>query len=192
MPDVYKPEMKHLTHKSKEHLEVEAMTGYKLSMRQKRFAERFAEGDTSAAGAAREAGYSPKTAGEQAGRLLNPQISPQVVAYLAHLREEAQARYGVTRDGMLKRLHELSKGAEEAGQFSASIVAEKTRASLAGLTIDRRETISTVHDMTKGQVLARLEELKKKHPGVFDAVEGSYEEIKPIPRSDLIDVTPDE
>jgi len=191
MPKRKAPEPKELTYKTEEELEVERQTGHRLSMRQRRFAERFVEGDCSATQAAIEAGYSPKSAGQQAWQLLNPADSPQVVAYIAQLREDLQARYGVTKDGMLKRLYDLSRGAEGEGQFSAAINAEKNRASLAGLSIDRRETINTLQDMTKDQVLARLEELKRKHPYAF--IEGSFEDVTPPPEdAQLIDTSPSE
>jgi len=192
MPKRKKPDTKELTRFTPEELEIEKQTGYRLTMRQKKFAERFSEGNITATGAAREAGYAPSTAAQQAGRMLNPQQCPQVVAYLNYLRDEIQARYGVTREGMLKRLYDLSRGAEEQGQYSAAIVSEKTRASLAGLTIDRRETINTVNDLSKAQVIERLEELKRKHPGAFEVIEGSYTEPQPIEDAQLIDVSPDE
>lgn len=182
MPKRKAPEKKLPSYKTKEELEIEEKTGHALSMRQRRFAERFIEGDCSATQAAIEAGYSPKAAGQQAYKLLNPAESPQVVAYIAQLREDMEMRYGVTKEGMLKRLYTLSRGAEDGGQFSAAINAEKIRASLGGLTIDRRETINTVQDMTKDQVLARLEDLRKKHPGAFAVIEGQYEEVTNEPR----------
>jgi len=182
MPRRKAPEKKLPSYKTKEELEIEEKTGHALSMRQRRFAERFVEGDCSATQAAIEAGYSPKAAGQQAWQLLNPADSPQVVAYIAQLREDMEMRYGVTKEGMLKRLYTLSRGAENGGQFSAAINAEKIRASLGGLTIDRRETINTVQDMTKDQVLARLEDLRKKHPGAFAVIEGQYEEATNEPR----------
>ena len=186
MPKRKAPAPKELTYKTQEELEIEAQTGHKLSMRQKRFADRFVEGDCSATQAAIEAGYSPASAPQQAYKLLNHAESPQVVAYLARLREDMEIRYGVTKEGMLKRLYTLSRGAEEQGQYSSAIVAEKARASLGGLTIDRRETINTVQDMTKEQVLARLEDLRKKHPGAFAVIEGEFEEATNEPRTGSI------
>jgi len=177
MPKRKAPAPKELTYKTQEELEIEAQTGHKLSMRQRRFAERFVEGDCSATQAAIEAGYSPKAAGQQAYKLLSSAECPQVVAYIAQLREDMEIRYGVTKEGMLKRLYTLSRGAEEQGQYSSAIVAEKARASLGGLTIDRRETINTVQDMTKDQVLARLEDLRKKHPSAFSVIDASYEDV---------------
>lgn len=176
----------------KEVLEIEEQTGFKMTMMAKRFADRFAEGDCTATQAAREAGYSPKSAGQIAYQLLNPRVTPQVVEYLAYLRDVKSAKYGVSKEGMLERLYVLSRGAEDAGQYSAAINAEKIRASLAGLTIDRRETVSSVDGMTKEQVIERLEDLKKKHPAAFQIIEGEYSEPEPIPDSNLIDVTPDQ
>ncbi len=188
MPKRKKPDTKDLTYKTAEELEIEAETGHKLSMRQRRFAEIFVEGECSATQAAIEAGYAPKAAGQQAYRLLNPNESPQVVAYLSQLREDMEMRYGVTKEGMLKRLHALSRGAETEGQFSAAINAEKIRASLGGLTIDRRETVNTVQDMDKEQVIARLSDLRKKHPSAFAVIEGQFTEVsdEQRPRSESL------
>lgn len=192
MPRRNAPEPKELTYKTAEELEIEAQTGHRLSMRQKRFAEIFVEGECSATQAAIQAGYAPKAAGQQAYRLLNPAESPQVVAYIAQLREDMEIRYGVTKEGMLKRLHTLSRKAEDLGQISAAVNSEKIRASLGGLTIDRRETINTVQDMSKEQVIARLEDLRKKHPTAFAVIEGQYSEAAPVEDAQLIDVSPDE
>ena len=162
---------KELTYKTPEVLAVEEETGYKLTLQQKKFAEAYAEGDRSATTAAKEAGYSPKTASQIASSLLNPKKHPQIVAYIKHIREDMEKRYGVSKEGMLRRLHRLSMGAEEQGQFAAAINAEKIRASLGGLTIDRRETVNSIGDMSREQVIARLEELKMKNPQVFDVIE---------------------
>lgn len=176
----------------KEVLEIEKATGFKLTMMQKSFAERFSEGNCSAAQAAREAGYSPNSAASMASQLVNPRIYPQVVEYLAYLREVRSAKYGVTKMGMLERLYVLSKGAEEAGQFSAAINAEKIRASLAGLTIDRRETINSVEGLSKEQIIERLEELKKKHPAAFDIIDAEYTDESQDSDVKLINITPED
>lgn len=178
------------SYKSPEMLAVEEETGHLMTLMQKTFAERFVEGNCTATQAAIEAGYSPRSAPNIAGQLLNPRITPQVVEYISRMRDQMAAKYGVSKEGMLQRLYTLSRGAEEAGQYSAAINAEKIRASLAGLTIDRRETVSTVDGMTKEQVIARLEDLKKRHPAAFDIIEGEYTEPSPISNEMLKDVTP--
>lgn len=149
-----------------------------LTNRQMTFARHIVEGIYSNAECARKAGYSADLAAKQASVLLNGRDYPHVVDYVKELREERERRYGVTTIGQLERLHQLSKGAEEAGQFSAAINAEKIRSALGGLTIDRRENINTVDQLTRDQIVARLDALKKQYPQAFDL--------------EMKDVTPDE
>jgi hypothetical protein len=75
----------------------------------------------------------------------------------------------------MKRLDELSRGAEESGQFSAAINAEKIRSALGGLTIDRRETVNKLDDMSRAEIVARLADLQKKYPTAF--IEGEYKDV---------------
>ena len=79
--------------------------------------------------------------------------------------------------GQLKRFSDLSKGAEESGQFSAAVNAEKIRSALGGLAIDKRET-NVVHQLDKlsrEEIVARLSEIKKAYPSAF--IEGDYEVV---------------
>ena len=79
--------------------------------------------------------------------------------------------------GQLKRLRELSLGAEDQGQFSAAINAEKTRSALGGLTVDRRETnhFHAIESMGREEIESRLLELRKNHPSAF--VDADFEVI---------------
>ena len=77
--------------------------------------------------------------------------------------------------GQLKRLHELSAGAEEAGQFSAAINAEKIRSALGGLTVDRRENIHQLDDLSREEITSRLNQLRREYPQAF--IEGEYIEV---------------
>jgi hypothetical protein len=72
--------------------------------------------------------------------------------------EARERKYGVTLMNQLKRFDELSRSAEEAGQFSAAINAEKIRSSLGGLTIDRRESthVHQLDNMSREDIVARL------------------------------------
>jgi hypothetical protein len=97
----------------------------KLTGRQETFCKLIVEGILSNAECARQSGYAAETAGQYAAKLLNGQDFPHVVERITELREERQRRYGVTTIGQLERLAKLSKGAEDAGQFSAAINAEK-------------------------------------------------------------------
>ena len=78
--------------------------------------------------------------------------------------------------GQLKRFHELSHGAEQQGQYSASVNAEKIRSALGGLTTDRRENVHSLDNLTRDEIVSRLADLQKQYPQVF--IEGDYKEVK--------------
>ena len=100
-----------------------------------------------------------------------------VVDHIKELREARERKYGVTLLGQLKRFADLSKGAEETGQFSAAVNAEKIRSSLGGLAIDRRETNVThqLDKLSREEIIARLSEIRKAYPSAF--IEGEYEVV---------------
>lgn len=153
----------------------------KLSSRQETFARLVAEGIYSNTECARRAGFSDATASEYSRKLLDGHHFPHVLEKVQEFREERQRRYGVTAIGQLERLAKLSRGAEEAGQFSAAINAEKIRSALGGLTIDRRENINTLDQMSRDEITARLAALQEKYPHAFQI------DAKPIK-----DITPNE
>ena len=138
-----------------------------LTNRQREFARYIVEGLYSNAECARKAGYAEGQAAKTASLFLNGRDYPHVVELVKELREEKERRYGVTLLGQLKRLDELSRGAEESGQFSAAINAEKIRSALGGLTIDRREQINTMDQMSRDEIVARLANLQKQYPQAF-------------------------
>ena len=159
--------------------EIEEAHGRKLTNRQREFARNFVDGTRSNAECARLAGYSDKDgkARIQAHKLLDSTSFPHVSAYITELREDRERKYGVTLMGQLKRLRELSMGAEEAGHFSAAINAEKTRSALGGLTTDRRETnhFHAIENMNRNEIETRLKELRQSHPHAF--LEADYEVV---------------
>jgi hypothetical protein len=161
---------------------IEEEHGRVLTERQKRFAELYVEGARTNAACARLAGYSEQIAHVYASKLINGKDFPHVVEYINDLREERERKYGVTLMGQLQRLHELSRGAEQANQFSAAINAEKIRSALGGLTIDRRETINTLDQLSRDEITARLMALQEKYPGAF-VIDGTATEVKHVPRS---------
>ena len=159
--------------------EIEEAHGRKLTNRQKGFARHYVDGINSNAECARKAGYSDTNgiAKIQAYKLLDTQLFPHVAEFIAELREDRERKYGVTLMGQLKRLRDLSIGAEEKGHFSAAINAEKTRSALGGLTVDRRETnhFHAIENMNREEIEGRLGELRKSHPGAF--IEADYKVI---------------
>jgi len=169
--------------------QVEERAGKKLTNRQREFARYYVEGVYSNAECARKAGFSTDTAHIYAHKLLKGQEHPQVLEYIKELREERERRYGVTMIGQLQRLHQLSQGAEDAGQFSAAINAEKIRSALGGLTIDRRETVNKLDDMSRTEIVARLADLQKKYPNAF--IEGEFKDVTGT-GGELLEQTPSE
>lgn len=163
--------------KSQVELELEEEFGREFTIRQRTFCELYVEGRYTASECARQAGYAAGSAGEVASKLLNGQTFPHIPKYIAQLREEKERLYGVTLSGQLERLYKLSRGAEEAGQFSAAINAEKIRSALGGLTVDRRENINSIDQMTRDQIAERLAELQRKYPQAF-VIEGDYVEVE--------------
>ena len=158
-------------------LEVEEQSGGFLTNRQKEFSRLIVEGVYSNAECARRAGYSEKVAVKYAHKLLNGKDFPLVPQHIAELRQEHERKYGVTLIGQLKRLSDLSHNAESEGQFSAAINAEKIRASLGGLTVDRRENqhVHSYDQMSRDQIIEQLSKLRDEHPAAF--IEAEYEEV---------------
>ena len=153
-----------------------------LTNRQMTFAKFYVDGIYSNAECARKAGYSEKVAKTTASKLLNGRDYPHVLEYVQELRDERERRYGVTTIGQLQRLAQLSEGAEEQGQFSAAINAEKIRSALGGLTIDRRENINTIDQLSRDDIVARLADLQKKYPQAF-VIDGEYKDVTNEQRS---------
>lgn len=154
---------------------IEEETDRNLTNRQKTFARLVVDGVYTNTECARRAGFSAQTARIKASCLLNGRDFPHVVEYIKELRHEREQKYGVTLIGQLQRLSELSRSAEEAEQFSAAINAEKIRSALGGLTIDRRENINRLDDMSRADILARLADLQKKYPHAF--IEGEFKDV---------------
>ena len=139
--------------------EIEEQSGRKLTNRQREFSKLFVDGQHSNGACARLAGYSNLNGNAriQAHNLLNPDRFPHIAAYISELREDRERQYGVTLLGQLRRLRELSLGAEV------------KRSALGGLTVDRRETSNffAIETMSMPQVEARLTELRANHPSAF-------------------------
>ena len=120
--------------------------------------------------------------------LLNGKDYPHVVEHIKELREERERKYGVTLLGQLKRLSELSERAEQEGQFSASINAEKIRSALGGLTIDRREQNHThqLDKLSREEIVARLQQIRAEHPHAF--VEGQFKKVEDDREKSLVTI----
>jgi len=148
-----------------------------LTNRQKKFCELIMEGIYSNSECARQSGYSHGQANKHASLLLNGRDFPLVTEHLKELREIREKKYGVTLMGQLKRLSDLSRGAEEAQQYSSAINSEKIRSALGGLTTDNRQNtvIHQLDSLSREEIIARLSEIRKKHPSAF--IDGDYKVV---------------
>ena len=107
--------------------------------RQERFAELIVTGN-SPADAYVIAGYGSRAAYTCGPRLLK---SPAVAARIAELRNDVSqleiVRYAATREDVLARLDELSRGAQAAGAWSAAVRAEELKGRELGMFAPRPE-----------------------------------------------------
>ena len=116
-----------------------------------------------AADCAIEAGYSEKAANQIASNLQSPKMFPLVVAEIDRLRKEWQEKYKVSYSRHIKRLDDLSRGAESASNWNAAVAAEKARGQAAGLYIDRKEILTgSIDQLSKAEVDEKLKEIEKQ------------------------------
>ena len=151
----------------------------KLTTKQHKFAVLLVtKGDRmSAKECAIEAGFSEKSAQQAAANLTNPKMFPLVVSELERLRREWEQKYKVTYGRHIRRLDDLSRGAEEAGNWAAAVAAEKSRGQAAGLYIDRKEILTgSIDQLSKAEVEEKLKEIEKQ----FSI------------NTDVIDITPED
>ena len=144
----------------------------KLTPKQIKFCLLFVqEGDTkTATQCAIEAGYSENRAKQEASELRK---HPGCMEYIRELRNQDEKKYEVNLHKHLKRLHQLSVGAEEKGNWNAAVTAEKSRGQVAGLYIDRKEIMhGSIDQLNREEVDKLLSDMDKRL-----SIEGSFEEI---------------
>ena len=144
----------------------------KLTPKQIKFCNLFVQdGDTkTATQCAIEAGYSENRAKQEASELRK---HPGCMEYIRELRNQDEKKYEVNLHKHLKRLDQLSRGAEEKGNWNAAVTAEKSRGQVAGLYIDRKEIMhGSIDQLNREEVDKLLSDMDKRL-----SVEGSFEEI---------------
>jgi len=151
----------------------------KLTTKQIKFATLIvSKGDRmSAKDCAIEAGFSEASAQQAAANLQNPKMFPLVVEEIERLRREWQEKYKVSYSRHIKRLDDLSRGAEEAGNWAAAVAAENSRGQAAGLYIDRKEILTgSIDQLSKVEVEEKLREIEKQFSINTDVIEIQPEE----------------
>ena len=144
----------------------------KLTPKQAKFCLLFVqEGDTkTATECAILAGYSEKRARIEDSELRK---HPGCTEYIRELRNQEEKKYEINLHKHLKRLDQLSRGAEEKGNWNAAVTAEKSRGQVGGLYIDRKEIMhGSIDQLNREEVDKLLRDMDKKL-----SIEGSYREV---------------
>ena len=141
---------------------VKKKAGYPIDLTemQRRFCEYLVmnEGRTTGKDAAIHAGYSPKSAAQEASNL---QQEPKIQMYLTKRMNEVNKSFAVNRHNYLKRQINLSKMVEDGHPHAARAAPfESHIAKAMGLFIDRKEIYT--RDLTAEDKLERKEELLAK------------------------------
>ena len=136
----------------------------RLTEMQKRFAEFMVfggpDGPVSQGEAAALAGYSPKRSRQEGSELMNPRLSPLVVAYVGKLQEERLQKHQVTYAKHISELDRIKQAALKKGSFSSAVNAEANRGKAAGLYIDRK-IIKTgkLEDLSEQELEAKMKQI---------------------------------
>ena len=163
-------------------MKIDGRKARKLTPKQLRFVHEFCyhtlTGQQSASESARKAGYSDAIARKSAYELQDPNKYPLVAEAIYDLKKELTDKYSVNMDKHLARLDSLSKRAEEEKHYAASINAEALRGKASGLYDPTIRMESAFENLTREQLVAKLDELQRKGIGI------KCEE-------EIIDVTPE-
>ena len=163
-------------------MKIDGRKARKMTPNQLRFVHEYCyhtlTGKQSASESARKAGYSEKIARKTAYELTDPNKYPLVAEAIYDLKKELQDKYSVNMDKHLARLDSLSKRAEEEKHYAASINAEALRGKASGLYDPTIRMESAIENLTREQLVAKLDELQKKGIGIAG-------------EENIIDVTPE-
>lgn len=117
-----------------------------MTDKQRRFAEEYLK-DSNGTQAAIRAGYSPKTANEQAARLL---ANVSIKDYVKSRQKQLDADAGFTRQMILQELWSNHQEAKAAGQLNASNKALELVGKAIGVFVEKSE--SDVNLKMQGEV----------------------------------------
>ena len=129
-----------------------------LSLKQRRFAKAFAISGN-ATGAARLAGYSPKTSSEMGyENLRKPQVRSEIE------REVAAIEADFSPQRVRRRLDELSYAAQGAGQFGPATRCEELIGKSIGMWIDQSIALSGQLKDEHIQALLKVAQRRQQEP----------------------------
>ena len=127
----------------------------RLTKKQQTFAELVVtkEGELTLRECAQQAGYSVTSSHTRAYELLNPRISPHVVAEVRRRREELNEKFAVDYGRHVRSLAKLRDESLANGAYAAAVNAERLRGQAAGLYVSKSEVrIGSIDQMSKADV----------------------------------------
>ena len=159
----------------------------KLTPKQDQFARIYStksfEG-ISAAEAAILAGYGGKSKNRNSARvaasnMLNPRLSPHIVAAVRRYTEELTQQYSTSAARSLASLHRIRELSIDQNQLASAVAAEKARASIAGV-LNSNISVKHTHSIDLMSITQVREELNKLNSNseIID-VEASPEKNSP-------------
>jgi hypothetical protein len=122
-----------------------------------------------------KAGYgkNERSASVMASKMLDQNKNPHIARVLENMLAKEAEKYEKDKLRRYKTFERLRDGAEDKGQFTASINAEYRSGQLAGLFIDKKEIQhSTLEGMSREQLEERLKDLENKIGANTIIVEG--------------------
>lgn len=124
------------THKQAVNKTAKTLSTPKLTPKQKKFCNSYLTNGYNAAKAARDAGYSAKTAKFIASENLS---KPYLKEYLAQQIQKDQEKFEYTKEIHFKELDDLETLARNTGNVASAIKAAELKGKLCGLYIEKQE-----------------------------------------------------
>ena len=147
----------------------------KLTPKQMKFAQLIVYGiensPVSKSEAAKLAGYADWHF--ESSRLLDPNKSPLVCAYISNLRDEVRQKYGITFERHLEELGNIRDRAKKDNRnLAAAATTEIARGKVAGYYIDQKIIRhGKIDDLNLDQLYERMRTIKEKNEKVLEAKE---------------------
>ena len=143
----------------------------KLTPKQEKFIDLYCSryGDLSASDCARLAGYEASSSHTRASELLDWRKCPEVVKQIDLRMADSRRLWSINRDKSLAALFKIGQEARKKGNYGVAAKCEELRAKLAGLFIERIQTMNINKELTEHQLNDRL---RASFPTKKDWLEG--------------------
>ena len=132
--------------------------------------------------AAIAAGYSATSARQEGSSLLNPRLSPLVVQYVGHLKEERLEKHKVTYDTHVAELARIKELALKKNSFSAAVNAEPNLGKAGALYIERKIIKhGKLEDMSEQELEAKMKQILDDYAPILNVTpQSALLEKKPL------------